>query len=172
MFPAGPKYVIQRKTKFDSLYGTKIAQNISPGPGYYQIKRNTGGTHQTIAIRFKQLLNKRSSVSTGPGSYNVSIHNTLKKEPSAVFGTTSRNFTQTKTYGPDPTTYSHQVADVTSRKSNSRERNTARATIGRALRDPVKIVDNIRNPGPQSYNTFNKRIMGDASSVKISFPMA
>lgn len=32
MFPSGPKYVIQKKTKFDSLYGTSIRQNVSPGP--------------------------------------------------------------------------------------------------------------------------------------------
>lgn len=85
------------------MYGTKIAQNVSPGPGSYNIKRPTGGTHQTIAIKFKNMLEKRVLPSnSGPGSYEVSKL-LLKKEPSAVFGTSARNFTQTKTLGPDPT---------------------------------------------------------------------
>lgn len=65
------------------------------------------------------------------------------------------------------------VNDVTERKSNSRERNSARPTIGKAPRDPVKIINGIRNlPGPQSYNTMKKKSMGDESSVKITFGTA
>jgi len=34
-FPNGPKYVIQTKTRIDSMFLTNIAQNISPGPAKY-----------------------------------------------------------------------------------------------------------------------------------------
>ena len=52
MFPKGPKYVIQSKQKTDSMFLTKISQNISPGPAKYSKRGPVGGTHQSIAIRF------------------------------------------------------------------------------------------------------------------------
>lgn len=73
--------------------------------------------------------------------------------------------------GPDPTTYSHPVRDQTERKSNSRERNSARPTIGRALRETVERMRG-QQPGPQTYNTIRKKLMGDESSVKVSFATA
>ena len=45
MFPKGPKYVIQTKSKADSLIQTKISQNISPGPAKYSKRGPIGGTH-------------------------------------------------------------------------------------------------------------------------------
>lgn len=44
-FPKGPKAVIQTKGKWDSLFLTKIAQNISPGPAKYSVRGPGGGTH-------------------------------------------------------------------------------------------------------------------------------
>ena len=45
MFPKGPKYVIQQKSKADRLIDTKIRQNISPGPAKYSKRGPIGGTH-------------------------------------------------------------------------------------------------------------------------------
>jgi hypothetical protein len=42
-FPNGPKYVIQTKTRIDSMFLTNIAQNISPGPAKYSTISKFGG---------------------------------------------------------------------------------------------------------------------------------
>jgi hypothetical protein len=169
LFPQGPKYPIQGKTKFDSLYGSKIAQNISPGPGAYEIKRTTGGTYQTIAIKFKQLLDGKVQFGAGPGSYNISTQ-LLKKEPSAVFGTTARVLGEKSSQGPDPQSYNAST-EITQRKSNSRERNSVRPVIGRAPRNQESKA-NLLGPGPQTYVTSTKKLIGDERSIKVSFPKA
>jgi len=45
LFPSGPKFVMQTKTKADSYYLTKISQNISPGPAAYSKRGPIGGFH-------------------------------------------------------------------------------------------------------------------------------
>lgn len=103
-FPAGPKPVIQRKTKFDSLYGYKISQNVSPGPAAYTIRRKLGGTHQTIGQKFNNISNNDTR-RVGPGSYNVSSA-TLKKAPSVVIGRMARYFgINLNDVTPDPAMY-------------------------------------------------------------------
>jgi hypothetical protein len=80
-FPRGTNPVIQSKGKWDSLYGTKIAQNISPGPAMYTTRGPMGGTHQTIGERFEkvQLESKFTITSAGPGSYDTNSVNHLKR---------------------------------------------------------------------------------------------
>jgi len=146
MFPSGPKYVIGNKTENDTMYGSKIKKNQSPGPGTYQIRRQLGGTHQTFGIKFKHLLNRQHLTNiAGPGSYNIT-QSVYKKEPVAIFGTSIRNDKNAKSTGPDPTTYNYMV-DITSRRSNSREKNSARAVFGKAIRNPIRL-GNINYPGP------------------------
>ena len=62
-FPNGPKYVIQTKTRIDSMFLTNIAQNISPGPAKYSTISKFGGLiNPTIgnSIRFLNLENSSS----------------------------------------------------------------------------------------------------------------
>ena len=54
-FPRGSKPCIQTKGKWDSLFGTKIAQSISPGPAKYSTRGPVGGTFQSIAIKFDKV---------------------------------------------------------------------------------------------------------------------
>lgn len=53
-FPGGPKFVIQSKTRRDSLLLSRIMQNVSPGPAMYSKQaKEVGGSKQTIGIKFK-----------------------------------------------------------------------------------------------------------------------
>jgi len=49
-FPKGPSYHIQQKSRQDSMFLTKIAQNVGPGPAMYNgHTQGIGGTQQSIA---------------------------------------------------------------------------------------------------------------------------
>lgn len=96
VFPSGPKFAMQSKTKWDSLLQTKIAQNVSPGPANYAPKRPLGGTHQTIAIKLKNddTSSHYRTVSSliGPGAYEVNHVRNLKNNPKATIGRSKRLF--------------------------------------------------------------------------------
>lgn len=166
-FPNGPKFIIQKKTKFDSLFNTKISQNISPGPGAYRISHPKGGTFQSIGIKFKIPQNTSTSEVTGPGNYEIT-NKFFKREPTAVFGYSKRSINILKGVdGPTAQTYGgHQL--MTKMRWISKERNAPRAIIGNEVKIPGK---DSRNPAPNSYNTL-KSSVGDNYSVKVNFPKA
>jgi hypothetical protein len=137
-FPGGPKFHIQKKAKQDSLFLTKIAQNISPGPAKYSQRTGIGKPSQTFAT--STLDPSAASLVTalvGPGTYDTMSSkdkNTLKQQPRVTIGNSKRLFLGEAAANPPPDKYSvhHKM---TERKSNSRERNASRATIGRERRE-------------------------------------
>ena len=166
-FPSGPKFVIQRKTKFDSLFKTKISQNIGPGPAAYKQPRPLGGTHQSIAIKFKKdKSEERFNVSeAGPGAYDINHVKYLKKSPSACFGRTKRNTKSLSVCSAGPQDHNKHY-EMTDKKVTSVERNAARCTIGNEVKN--KKLD-MATPGPNQYDTMSQRNIGDGASVKVPF---
>ena len=113
VFPGGPTHHIQRKSKFDSLIGTKVHQSVSQGPAKYRISRKIGGTHQSIGIKFKGKKPEVAMYKTGPSSYDINPVKFLKRSPSATVGRSRRLFIHTKTIAPGPNKYSshHRMTD-------------------------------------------------------------
>lgn len=107
-FPRGTKPVIQTKTKWDSLFGTKIAQSISPGPAKYSMRGPVGGTHQSIAMKYEkmQLESKFTLSSAGPGAYDTNSVSHLTRHPRGTIGNTKRTLIETKKNIPGPDQYS------------------------------------------------------------------
>ncbi len=150
-FPRGTNPVIQIKTKWDSLFGTKIAQNISPGPAKYSTRGSLGGTHQSIAIKFDnlQLESKFTLSGAGPGTYNTNSVSHLTRYPRGTIGNSKRTLAETKKNIPGPDEYSSHKP-MTDRRSNSAERNAPRCTIGNGLKE---FKPRMETPGPNNYNT-------------------
>lgn len=150
-FPKGSKPCIQTKGKWDSLFGTKIAQSISPGPAKYSTRQPVGGTHQSIAIKFDkvQLESKFTLSSAGPGGYDTNNVNHLRRGSRATIGNTKRTLMGEKKRIPGPDEYSAHKT-MTDRRSNSAERNAPRCTIGNA---PKELKPRMPTPGPNNYNT-------------------
>lgn len=102
-FPKGTKPVIQTKQKHDSLFMTKIIQNVSPGPAKYSTRGPVGGTHQSIAIKFdKQLASKFTLSQAGPGSYETNSVQHLTRHPRVTIGNTKRTLVHTQRGVPGP----------------------------------------------------------------------
>ena len=74
--------------------------------------------------------------------------------------------TSLTTPGPDVYNGHKRMTDA---RSNSREKNCYRATIGNeAKHGPARR----ETPGPQNYNTESRVEIGDAASVKVPFTTA
>lgn len=69
---------------------------------------------------------------------------------------------------PGPDVYNGHKK-MTEARSNSRERNCYRATIGNEAKAKPASRE---TPGPQNYNTGSRVEIGDAASVKVPFTTA
>jgi len=91
----------------------------------------------------------------------------LKKGPKAIIGNAKRQFLGTGNTYPAANQYSSHL-DMTDRRSNSRERNAPRATIGNMTRHPASTRNNF-TPAPDTYNIQSQATIGDQASVKVCF---
>lgn len=169
-FPKGSKPCIQTKGKWDSLFGTKIAQSISPGPAKYSTRGPVGGTHQTIAQKYDkvQLESKFTLSGAGPGDYDTNTVKHLRRASRVTIGNSTRTLIETKKNIPGPDIYNSHKS-MTDRRSNSAERNAPRCTIGNA---PKELKPRMPTPGPNNYNTTSLKQIGDAAGVKVPFTTA
>lgn len=145
-------------------------QNISPGPAIYSSISQVGGPRQSIGreLRFREPRNSKNGYpNSGPGSYNISNVDLLKKFPRATIGNSNRNLIRSLVT-PGPGTYQADVP-IGRTRSNSADKNAPRCIIGRSKRDNHK---NLEVPGPQNYNTKAFRETGGNESIKISFTTA
>jgi hypothetical protein len=61
---------------------------------------------------------------------------------------------------------------MSERKSNSRERNAARATIGNERRMSLGESNPTATPGPDSYHMRSLKTIGDDAGVHVPFARA
>lgn len=111
------------------------------------------------------MVNLNSGKYVGPGAYDTisaAEKSSLKRHPRVTIGNSKRLFLGTTGKTPAPDQYSSHHK-MTERKSNSRERNCFRATIGNERKPNLEKNP---TPGPDNYNVSLKSI-GDENGVHI-----
>ena len=107
----------------------------------------------------------------GPGAYDTvsaAEKSSLKRQPRTIIGNSKRLFLGTAPNYPAPDQYSSHHR-MTERKSNSRERNAFRATIGNERKPNY---DKNITPAPDSYHMKSMKTIGDDTSVHVPFGKA